>query len=156
MSSGTAKDGSGVPDKGNGESHAVPASSHGLFVIPSGRGDGFRATIRGHILDLADPSSGHGLAPTPDDLFVVSIASELAWSARKLLRASGLPDDVSVAANWRTPEDVPRAGDIDLTLTVSRRAEAVSAALAAAFANRLAARSLGKPVAHISLEGVNR
>jgi uncharacterized OsmC-like protein len=140
----------------NGDSHAVPTSSHGLFVIPRGRGDGFQATIRGHILDLADPSSGHALAPTPDDLFIASIASDLVWSARKFLRAYGLPDDVSVSAKWRTPEDPPGLADIKLTVSVSRRAEAVCAALAAAFENTLAARSLAEPVVHISFEGVNR
>jgi organic hydroperoxide reductase OsmC/OhrA len=127
-----------------------------LFVIPRGRGDGFRASIRGHILDLADPSSDQALAPTPDDLFVVSIASEFARSARTFLRASGLPDDVSVAATWPTHQDLPSLAEIDLTVTVSRRAEAVSAALAAAFADGFAARSLPRPVVHISLEGVNR
>jgi uncharacterized OsmC-like protein len=134
----------------------VPTSSHGLFVIPRGRGDGFRASIRGHILDLADPGSGHALAPTPDDLLIVSIASELAWSARRFLRAYGLPDDVSVSATWRTHEDPPSLADIKLTVTVPKRAEAVSAALAAAFANSLAARSLAEHLVHISLEGVNR
>jgi uncharacterized OsmC-like protein len=123
-----------------------------LFVIPRGRGDGLRASIRGHILDLADASSGHALAPTPDDLFVVSIASECARSARRFLRASGLPDHVSVAATWRTSEELPSLADIDLTVTVSRRAEAVSSTLADAFAHSLAAHSLAQPVVHISLE----
>jgi len=159
MSTTTAKDGSevsAVKATDNGDSRAVPTSSHGLFVIQRGRGDGFQATIRGHILDLADPSSGHALAPTPDDLFIVSIASEFGWSARRFLRAYGLPDEVSVSARWRTHEDLPSLADISLTVTVSRRVEAVSAALAAAFANSLAARSLAEPVVHISFEGVNR
>jgi hypothetical protein len=155
MSTTTAKDGSEVSaaqNTDNGDSHAVPTSSDGLFVIQRGRGDGFQATIRGHILDLADPRSGHALAPTPDDLFIVSIASEFAWAARRVLRAYGLPDYVSVSAKWRTHEDLPSLGDISLTVTVSRRADAVSAALAAVFANSLAARSLAEPVVHISLE----
>jgi len=138
------------------DSHAVPSSSHALFVIPRGRGDGFRASIRGHVLDLAEPSSGHALAPTPDDLFIVSIASELAWSARSSLRAYGLPDDVSVSATWRTREDLPSPADIDLSVTVSRRAEAVGAVLAAALANSLTARSPAESVVRISLEGVDR
>src|SRR5262249_1509324 len=71
---------------------------HALFVGPRGRGDGFRASVRGHMLELADPGDADGLAPTPDDLFVASIASELAWSARRFLRTRGLPDDVSVSA----------------------------------------------------------
>lgn len=134
----------------------IGTPSHTLFVVPRGRGDGFQASIRGHILELADPSSGSALAPTPDDLFVASIASELAWSARRLLRACGLPDDVSVYAQWRTPEDLPSPADIHLTLTVSSDAEAVSTGMAAVFENGLAARSLAVPVVHISVEGVPR
>jgi uncharacterized OsmC-like protein len=128
----------------------------GLFVIPRGRGDGFQASIRGHILDLADPSSGHALAPTPDDLFIVSIASEFAWSARRLLRARGLTDDVSVSATWRTHADLPSLADINMTVTLSKRAEAVAAALTAALEKNIAARSPAQPVVHISFEGVNR
>jgi uncharacterized OsmC-like protein len=142
--------------QGNGDVHATPASSHALFVIPRGRGDGFQASIRGHTLDLADPSLGHALAPTPDDLFIVSIASEIAWSARSFLRAYGLPDDVSVSAEWRTPEGMPGLADINLTVTVSRRAEAVGAALGAAFETNLAARFLSALVVHISFEGMSR
>jgi hypothetical protein len=144
-----------VPNADEGEPQAVSASRQALFVIPSGRGGGLQGSIRGHLLELADPNS-HGLAPTPDDLFIVSIASEFAWSARRFLRAYGLPDDVSVCAKWRTHEDLPSLAELTLTVTVSRRAEAVSAALAAAFANSIAARSLAEPVVHISLEGVNR
>lgn len=140
----------------NGHSHAVSTWSQALFVIPHERRDGFWASIRGHILDLADPNSGHALAPTPDDLFIASIASELAWSARRFLRAQGVPDYVSISAKWRTHEDLPSLDDINLTITVSRRAEAVSATLAAAFANSLAARCLAAPLVHISLEGVTR
>ena len=107
------------------------------------------------MLELADPTD-HRLAPSPDDLLIASIASDLAWSARRFLRACGLPDYVSVSAKWRTHEDQPSLADINLTVTVSRRAEAVSAALAVAFANSLAARSHAEPVVHISFGGVNR
>jgi uncharacterized OsmC-like protein len=137
----------------DGGSHALPSSlSRTLFVSPHGRRDGFWASIRGHVLDLADPNSGHMLAPTPDDLLVASFASELAWSARRFLRACGLPDDVNVSAEWRTHERSPGLADISLTVTVSRHAEAVRAALAASFQNSLAARCLPEPVVHISLE----
>jgi len=99
MSTVTAKDGATATDNAhNGDGQAAPTSSNGLFVIPRGRGDGFQASIRGHILDLADPNSGHALAPTPNDLFIASIASGLAWSARSFLRSHRLPDDVSVFA----------------------------------------------------------
>ena len=148
-----------VPNTDNGDSHAVPTSSQALFVIPCGRGGGFQASIRGHILDLADPSSGHALAPTPIDLFIVSIASDLAWTARSILRTHGLPDDVSVSATWRRQEehwDRTSLTDINLTVTVSARAKAARAALAAALENILEARSLAEPITHISWEGANR
>jgi hypothetical protein len=66
------------------------AATHALFVVPNRRGDGFQASVRGHILDLIDPSS-YALAPTADDLLVVSFASALAWSARSFLRTHGCP-----------------------------------------------------------------
>lgn len=81
---------------------------------------------------------------------------DTAWSARSFLRASGLPDHVSVSARWRSYEDLPGLADINVTVTVSRLAEAVGAALGAALEKGLAARSLAAPVVHISLEGVNR
>jgi uncharacterized OsmC-like protein len=135
------------------ESHT---SSRVLLVLPHERREGFWANIRGHVLDLADPDAGSGLAPSPDDLFVVSIASELAWTARRILSGSGLPDDVSVSAKWRTAADPPTLSDIDLTVIVSGRAEAASAALAAAIDNSLAARFRVEPTTHISWEGANR
>ena len=138
----------------NCESDAAP-TSHALFIIPTRRGNGFVASVRGQMLELADPTD-HQLAPSPDDLLIASIASDLAWSARRFLRAYGLPDYVSVSAEWRTHEDLPSLADINLTVTVSRRAEAVSAALGAAFAKSLAARSVAKPVVHISFQGVKR
>ena len=150
MSRITTKDGAEVSD----ESDAAP-SSHALFIIPTRWGDSFTASIRGHMLELADPAD-HRLAPSPDDFLIASIASDLAWSARSFLRASGLPDDVSVSATWRTIEGLPTLADITLTVTVSRRAEVLSGALAAVFANSLAARSLAEPVVHISLEGADR
>jgi uncharacterized OsmC-like protein len=122
------------------------ASTHQLFVVRDGRGDGFRATVHGHILDLADPGSGQSLAPTPDDLLIVSIASALAWSARGFLRAQRLPDDVSVSATWRTHEDPPRLAGIDVTVTVSNSAVAASAALVAALENSFPALSLNPPL----------
>jgi putative redox protein len=124
-----------------------PAASHdALFVIPSGRGGRLRASIRGHLLELADPSSGHGLAPTPDDLFIASIASDLAWSARHFLRAHGLPDDVSISAHTRRLQDSPSLADIRLTVTVSETVEAMGDALEDALTERLTARSFAEPL----------
>jgi hypothetical protein len=130
----------------------LPLSS--LDVVPRFRGDGFQASIRGHILDLADPSSGHRLAPTPEDLLVVSIAAEIAWGARSLLRGSGCSDEVAVSAYWNPQPDVSQLADIHLTVTLPTRPDAVGAALAAQLQNRVAARRPANPALHISLKGV--
>lgn len=129
-------------------------AEHGLFIIPAGRRDGFQASIHGHMLELADPADGR-LAPSPDDLLVASIASDVAWTARSFLRAQALPDELSVAAKWETMDGHTRVADIQLTVTVSRRTEPFSRALAYALANSLARRSLAAPAIHISFEGVD-
>jgi len=130
----------------NGESDARPNTPNELFVISTRRGDGFQASIRGHLLDLADPGAGHQLAPTPDDLFVLSIASDLAWSAREYLRARGLVDEVGVSVEWRAHEDPPRVRGIKATVTVSKSAETTSAALAAGLNDSIASGSLQEPL----------
>jgi hypothetical protein len=135
----------------NGDFHATSASTRALFVLPHERRDGFWASIRGHALHLAEPSS-HALAPTADDLFIVSLASTVAWCARRFLRARGLLDDVSVCAEWRTQDDAPNLTGINLTVMVSTCAEAVNAALAAALEKSLETRSVAEPVVHISFK----
>lgn len=126
------------------EPTAASASRDALFVIP-GRGGGLRASIRGHLLELAEPSLVHRLAPTPDDLFIASIASDLAWSARHILHNYGLPDNVSVSAEWRRLGNPPSLADVSLTVTVPDTADAMSEALEDALAERVAARSLDEP-----------
>jgi hypothetical protein len=131
------------------------ASSNALYVVPRDKGDGFQAVVRGHMLELADPRSNHGLAPTPSDLLVASFGAAAAWSARDFLRASELPDDVTVLANWRTLGDLPRPDEIELAVTVSRSLESERAALAAVVLNAVA-RSPVRPGLHLSLEGAKR
>ena len=145
--------------RSNGMEHSAadgarPTSSQFLLVLPHERREGFWANIRGHVLDLADPGSGD--PPTPVDLFIVSSASRLAWSARGFLQARGLPDDVSVSAAWTMREDPPIPADVTLTVTVSRRAEAVTSELAAAFASSLATRSAETPAVRIACDGASR
>lgn len=129
-----------------GVATASSGSRDALFVIPSGRGDGFRASIRGHLLELADPSSAHGIAPTPDDLLVASIASDCAWFARRFLRARGLPDYVSVSAEWRAREHPRSLASVAVTVTVHKAARPLSGALVTALEDRFAARSLRVPL----------
>jgi len=130
---------------------AKSGTDHSLYVTPRGEGHGFQARVRGHVLDLIEPDS-YALSPTTDDLFIVSFAAALAWSARSFLRARGLPDYVSVCATWRTHDDPPAFADIDLAVTVSEHAADVREALTSALETSLAGRSLVKPVVRVSLE----
>src|SRR5918996_1444916 len=141
------------PSRAVSEPERALASRDGLFVIPR-RGGGLRASIRGHLLELAEPSPVHRLAPTPADLFIASIASDLAWSARDFLRAQGLPDDVSVSAEWRRVENPPRMTDVSMIVTVSETVQAMSDALEDTLAERVAARSPDeRPRLHLRCAG---
>ena len=120
-------------------------TSLSTHVVPSGRGQGlkgFRASIRGHLLELADPDSAHGLAPTPEDLLIAPIASDFAWFARQFLRARGIADYLSVSATWRAHDDPPGLGDVEVTVAVSKAAAPMTETLAAALESRFARRLL--------------
>lgn len=122
--------------------HATAAGSGYVhFVVPNRRGDGFRASVRGHMFELVDPDSTLGLVPTPLDLLTTAIAADLAWFARSLLRDHGLDDYVSVAARVRLSESPTEPGGVDVTVDVSRDAASLETALAAALEGRLAAQS---------------
>lgn len=129
----------------------APSPSQTLFVVPRGEGAGFRAKVRGHVLDLIDPSS-YALAPTADDLLVVSLAATSAWSARGFLRERNLPDYVSVSAERRTQPDPSGRWEINLSITVSEQARADADALAEALQKSLTARVASEPVIHISFQ----
>jgi hypothetical protein len=131
-----------VLDKaGNAKSDSASSPRCALFVIPTRRGDGFRASIRGSMLDLADPGLGPRLAPTPDELLILSIASELAWSARRFLRIHALVGEISVSAEWQTHAD-QRVRGITVSVTVSNSSKATAAALSVALEDNLASRSI--------------
>ena len=109
-----------------------------LFIIPCSRGDGFRASIRGHQLELADPSSGQDVAPTPDDLRVAAIASDFAWFARRFLRDRGLDDYVSVTARLCVNDRSPGLDHVDMALTVSEGTDTGRITLTAALEREFA------------------
>lgn len=130
--------------------------SHSIFVNPHERRDGFWANIRGHVLDLGDPNAEPAAVPTPDDLYITSMASELAWTVRTLLRSSGLPDDVSVSAQWRMHGVPQRIAEVILTVDVPGTAEPIATELTASLPSRLAARSSAQPPVRISFKGTDR
>ena len=113
---------------------------HSLFIVPTRRGDGFTANIRGRILELEDPTDH--CAPTPDDLVILAVASDLAWFARRFLRSHGrAAGDVNVTAAWRTDPDSPTLAGVNLTVSVPAIEEALNATLLAALEERAALRS---------------
>jgi hypothetical protein len=107
------------PTLGDRPRTGATSKSHALFVVPAGPGDGFRASIRGHALELADPGSTPELAPTPDDLLMTSVAASSAWAARGFLRTRDIPDDVFVQVEWQASEDYEGPNDVVVTIALS-------------------------------------
>ena len=129
-----AADGPLIDERGR---QASSATMFPLFVTPCRRGGGFQAGIRGHLLELADPSSGHDLAPTPDDLHTASIAADFAWFTQRFLRDRGLDDDLSVTAWPRTKEGQSTIECVEVAVTISTRATVALAALSSALEREL-------------------
>ena len=141
-----------APDVGPAN-RADPPEDHALFILPARRGDGLLASIRGRMIVLADPADDP-FAPTTHELLILSIASELAWSARRFLSAQGQATDVSLAVTWQTVEDPPRLADISVTITAPPIGDTLCAALQSALEKRSAVRSPGDPLrVHISCQG---
>ena len=67
-----------TPEHDGPDAHLSAEGPHELFIVPARSGAHFQANIGGRMLDLADPGSADWVAPTPDDLFVASIASAFA------------------------------------------------------------------------------
>ena len=127
------------------------STNHSLFIVPTRR-DGFMASIRGRAIELEDPTDDP-FAPTPDELLILSIASDSAWHARRFLRDNGLAADVNVTVTWRTLADPPRLADVSLTVDVPAVSETTGEALLSALEERAAVRSLDDPPhIHLSCE----
>jgi uncharacterized OsmC-like protein len=118
-------------------------SFRALFVLPDPRSGGFQASIRGHQLPLADPDSRHELAPTPNDLLITSIASALAWTARRFLRGHELDEYVSVTAHSRTQQESSYLCELTLVVSVSEACALEVDALTTALERELDARAHG-------------
>ena len=125
-------------------SQGVAPEDHTLFILPARRGDGLLASIRGRVIVLADPADDP-FAPTADELLILSIASELAWSARRFLSAQGQASDVSLTVTWQTVAEPPRLANVSLTLTAPPIVETLRSALQSVLEERAAARSPGNP-----------
>ena len=91
----------------------------GTVVVGYQQGDRFEITVRHHVLhaDQPVPDGGDDSAPTPTELFVVSLASCVAFYARRFLARHELPaTGLSVTAEFEMATRPTRVGDIDLTI----------------------------------------
>jgi len=87
-------------------------------------GDRFSIGIREHVIHVDQPESDGGAdsAPTPTELFVASLASCVAFYARRYLQRHGLPEDgLSVAAEAEFGAKPSRVAAITVALTLPDR-----------------------------------
>jgi uncharacterized OsmC-like protein len=84
-------------------------------------GDCFRIAVRQHALSVDQPEAdgGEDTAPTPTELFVASLASCVAFYARRFLSRHGVPvEGLSVTAEFSMASHPARVGDINLQVQV--------------------------------------
>lgn len=100
-------------------------------------GDKFDINVRGHVVrvDQLVKDRGEDTAPTPTELFIASLASCVAFYARRYLARHSLPTDgLSVEATFQMGSKPARVAGIDVRLIVPEGvpAERLDALLAVA------------------------
>src|SRR5665648_993990 len=84
-------------------------------------GDHFDINVRGHVVRVDQPveDGGDDTAPTPTELFIASLASCVAFYARRYLARHNLPTDgLAVEATFEMGARPARVAGIDLRLVV--------------------------------------
>jgi len=84
-------------------------------------GDKFDINVRGHVVRVDQPvkDRGEDTAPTPTELFIASLASCVAFYARRYLARHDLPTDgLAVEATFAMGSKPARVAGIDLRLIV--------------------------------------
>jgi uncharacterized OsmC-like protein len=84
-------------------------------------GDRFEIAVRGHTITVDQPvaDGGTDTAPTPTELFIASLASCVAFYARRFLTRHNLPTDgLAVDATYSISPRPARVGEIGLVLRV--------------------------------------
>jgi LmbE family N-acetylglucosaminyl deacetylase/uncharacterized OsmC-like protein len=117
------------PPRGAAGHHATPARSGARVQAADRRplrvehrgGDQFDINVRGHIISVDQPvkDGGEDTAPTPTELFVASLASCVAFYARRYLARHNLPTDgLAVEATFDMGSRPARVSGIDMRLIV--------------------------------------
>lgn len=120
-----------------------------VTVIHRG-GDAFWIDTRGHVVTTDQPGADHhGAGPTPVELFVMSLASCVAYYAVRYLRHCRLPSDgLTVRCEWSMRSGPPRVSRIDLDVEPPAELdEASRAGLAAAVDGCTVQQTLRQPPA---------
>ena len=84
-------------------------------------GDRFRIAVRQHTISVDQPASdgGEDTAPTPTELFISSLASCVAFYARRFAARHDIPTDgLAVTAEFSMASHPARVGEITLQLHV--------------------------------------
>ena len=84
-------------------------------------GDRFTIGIRDHLIDVDQPvtDGGEDTAPTPTELFVASLASCVAFYARRYLARHHLPSaGLRVTTDYRMGSHPARVSDIRIGITL--------------------------------------
>jgi uncharacterized OsmC-like protein len=91
----------------------------GAIRVEHKENDLFAISVRNHILNTDQPTEAGGsdLAPTPTELFVVSLASCVAYYARRFLARHSLPSDgLSVVTTYSMAERPTRVSEIQVSI----------------------------------------
>ncbi|MGW7520105.1 OsmC family protein [Streptomyces sp. NPDC054796] len=114
--------GTGAPPE---RSSHQPAPGTGQFEVRFTHGETYAAHVGGHeiVVDQPTEAGGDGNGPTPVELFVVSLASCVAFYAGGFLTRIGVRrEGLRVTADFAMATDRPtRVARIGLTLTVPAR-----------------------------------
>jgi len=89
--------------------------------VSYGGGDRFTASARGHLIEVDQPEAdgGEDTAPTPTELLVASLATCVAFYARRYLKRHDLPTDgLAVEVDWDLVKNPARLGPVTVRLTV--------------------------------------
>jgi uncharacterized OsmC-like protein len=84
-------------------------------------GDRFRIAVRQHTITVDQPASdgGEDTAPTPTELFIASLASCVAFYARRFAARHDIPtEELAVTAEFSMASHPARVGEITLQLHV--------------------------------------
>lgn len=91
----------------------------GVIRVDHKENDLFAISIRNHVLNTDQPieSGGSDAAPTPTELFVVSLASCVAFYARRFLARHSLPSEgLSVVTTYTMAERPARVSEIQVSI----------------------------------------